>query len=525
MSGMPQQTLGRVLIADDSESNRYVVGTWLRRAGHDVREARSGEEALASLADVVADLVVLDVNLPDMSGYDVCERIKADPRTAAVPVLHLSAMAIGAADRTEGLRRGADAFLVAPVEREVLLASIEALLRGASAQRTAVRLAKRLRQLNEATHALNIARDLETLLATIVREACTLFEVGATVAAILDDRCYIGFAFPGEDAIVEACTPQAVDGIRTSASYGELNRSALAHPDLEKFSPTFLASSLDDSDGQRGVVIVETQAAPMAGEADESTVVLLQYARAARTALRNMRTYDIERRIALFLQQNMLPDALTRIAGIDVAARYVASAEHAHVGGDFYEIFPLGNEHIAFAIGDVVGHSLEAATVMAQLRTGIRSYVLEGHGPAEVLARLDRLLSRFHPEMTATVCCALYERRTGRCEIANAGHLPPFVVRGSDVRVAPFGGPLLGLEAPGAPAHVFTLEPDDLLLLFTDGLVERRGETIDEGIQRLMRVASQPRVSLDDYCDRLLQQAGPPKILDDIAVLAIRRTK
>ena len=105
------------LVLDDNDASRFLIGSWLRQAGFDVREAATGAQAFEVLQQDTIDLAVLDVNLPDISGYEVCEAIRANPATTWMPVIHVSATAIQAADRSEGLLRGADAFLVHPIER------------------------------------------------------------------------------------------------------------------------------------------------------------------------------------------------------------------------------------------------------------------------------------------------------------------------------------------------------------------------------------------------------------------------
>ena len=519
MIGSTFASTGRVLVVDDTESNRYVLATWLRRAGHEVVEAATGTAGLAVAASEPVDLVVLDINLPDMSGYAVCERLKADRRTAMVPVLHVSATATQSADRSEGLRRGADGYLAEPVEREELVATVEALLRGADAHRTAVRLALRLRQLNEATLAVNEAASVEQLVATIAREAAVLFEAAATVVVVADERGLSAHSPAGARPAAEPRSAAAVDAIHAAVGGAVwVPAAALAGLVPAPASGWYLAARLDAAGGHRGVVLVDQPRAA----ADENEVVLTQYARAASTAIENVRTYDIERRIALALQRNLLPDAVPAIDGIEVAVRYEASAAHAEVGGDFYEIFALGDERVALAIGDVVGHSLEAAMIMAQLRTAIRSYLLEGHGPAATLERLNRLLRRFHPDATATACCAIYDRRSGRCELANAGHPPPLVANGDGVRFLPLGGPLLGVDAAIEAAHAFSLAAGDVLLLFTDGLVERRHEGIDVGLSRLADAVRAGTGDLDELCDRVLRDVSPASTEDDIALVALR---
>jgi serine phosphatase RsbU (regulator of sigma subunit)/DNA-binding response OmpR family regulator len=516
----------RILVVDDSESNRYVLATWLRRAGYEVFEGKTGAEALEIAAAEEPDLVVLDINLPDMTGYDVCERIKSDRATSSIPVLHVSATAIQPADRSEGLRRGAEGYLVEPLEREELLASIEALLRGAAAERTAIVLARRLRALNDATYALNEAPSLEHLLTAIVREASALFETTAIANAVVGDRSFLAVAVSGEDAVLHDHDPASLQATRRALA----GRTTVGAAALMGLIPghrvsTFLVAEFRDPVGVHGFLLVgrETNAPRTLG--DESEVVLTQYARAAGIALRNARSFDVERQIALTLQKSLLPDVVPSIPGLDIAVRYQASAEHAEVGGDFYEIFTLEDGRVVLAIGDVVGHSLEAAAVMAQLRTAIRSYMLEGHGPAAMLARLNRLLLRFHPDVTATVCCAVYDPADGRGVLANAGHPPPLLRTATEVGFLPLGGPLLGVEATAAAERVFTLARDDLFVLFTDGLIERRRETIEDGLARLASVVAEGAGELDTLCDRMVRLAGPASATDDIAIVAVRRTR
>ena len=154
---------GTLLLVDDDEAKRYVLSTWLRRAGHTVMEVGTGREALAAAA--TADLVLLDVNLPDMSGFDVCRQIKTDPRTAAIPVIQVSATAVEVADRAHGLTQGADAYLVEPAEPEELLATVTAALRYYRARTRAERTAAMLAALASTTLDINAAETFDGLAA------------------------------------------------------------------------------------------------------------------------------------------------------------------------------------------------------------------------------------------------------------------------------------------------------------------------------------------------------------------------
>jgi serine phosphatase RsbU (regulator of sigma subunit) len=283
-----------------------------------------------------------------------------------------------------------------------------------------------------------------------------------------------------------------------------------------------LCVALGDGTHKTSIAIVHPQ--PLAeNAAEDSMLVLTQLAGAAATALRNIHTFNIERRIAITLQHSLLPDEIPTIPHVDIAARYRANAEHAEVGGDFYEVFYLDEDRVAIALGDVEGHSLEAASIMAQLRTAIRAYMLEGHSPTKTLERLNNLLQRFHSGTTATACCMIYKWKTGECEIGNAGHPPALLLTPEGVEFLPLGGGLLGVSSPTAFPHHMVLEPGNAMVLYTDGLIERRGESIDVGMSRLAATANQFNQDLDILCDRMLGDTESPQQADDIAIVALRR--
>ncbi|MEP7024121.1 MAG: response regulator, partial [Actinomycetota bacterium] len=201
-----------VLVADDTEAKRYILSSWLRRAGHTVIEASTGLDALARVAE--ADLVVLDVRLPDLSGIEVCERIKADPATAVVPVIQVSATAIAVADRAHGLQHGADAYLAEPIEPEELLATVTAALRYYRARRRAERTAGRLAALTRVTLAINAAETFDELARAAAEGAAEIFEADAGLVLELPEgqlrRIFTG---PGPRVPVEHCAPAALPGV------------------------------------------------------------------------------------------------------------------------------------------------------------------------------------------------------------------------------------------------------------------------------------------------------------------------
>lgn len=513
----------RLLVVDDVEANRYILALWLRRAGYDVVEATDGAEAIVCIAQQPFDLVLLDVNLPDMSGYDVCEMIKANRETALTPVLHVSASATAASNRAEGLRRGAEGYLVEPVEREELLATVEALLRASISQKISNRLARKLRVLNDAAIEVSEAASVEKLIEAVSYQGSILFEETVVACIATDTEGFLAVCAFGGSPVLAKVPTRSVPALceALSSDNGPSMNAIAAFLPAGVFleDQAFTVADLSKHPEYFGTLAVGAAAF----QYEETDVVLAQYARGVSSAMRSMHLHDIERGVAIVLQKALLPDTLPTLTGYDLSVRYEASALHAEVGGDFYEIFSLDDDNVAIAIGDVMGHSLEAATIMAQLRTAFRSYGLEGHSPAHILERLNRLLLRFYPKTTATVICGFLNLSTGRCELANAGHLPPLVAGSARARFIDSRGSLLGIAGLDAPAEMFVIEPGETLILYTDGLIERRGENIDVGLERIAALAKESAGSANDLCEALLSLVDIGSLDDDVALMAIRR--
>lgn len=173
-------------------------------------------------------------------------------------------------------------------------------------------------------------------------------------------------------------------------------------------------------------------------------------------------------------------------------------------------------------VGDVVGHSLDAATVMVEIRHALRAYAVEESDPAVLVRRLDRMLQHYHPEATATVCLALVDPATGHTRIANAGHLPPLLVTGEDTaRYAEVAGPLLGIGLGHPEPTEVTLGPGERLLMVTDGLIETRGTDLAVSLEHLQSVAAKAPTGVGPLCDTLLDCFGHGRE-DDIALLALQ---
>ena len=253
--------------------------------------------------------------------------------------------------------------------------------------------------------------------------------------------------------------------------------------------------------------------------------VALDIARRGALALERARAFEQERHIAETLQHSMLPDELPDVTGITLCARYRPGGA-VDVGGDWYDVVPLPGARVGLAIGDVAGHGVRAAAVMGQLRHALRAFASDGNDPVTVLARLNRFVFEQGPLDMATLCYGVLDPVRGRMEISVAGHPPPLLVqpgRGAefvDTRPAP---PIGADVSSRYSSTIVDLEPGATLVLFTDGLVERRGETLDVGLKRLVDAMRYAPPLLDAACDRLLNQlVGDEHPDDDVALLGLR---
>jgi integral membrane sensor domain MASE1/anti-sigma regulatory factor (Ser/Thr protein kinase) len=236
------------------------------------------------------------------------------------------------------------------------------------------------------------------------------------------------------------------------------------------------------------------------------------------------RKAEREHRIAETLQRSLLPDRLPEIPGVLLAARYVPASADMEVGGDWYDVVQLPSGQVGLAIGDVAGHGLRAASTMGQLRMGLRAYALEEPSPAKVVSRLDRLVSQLQVSEIVTLVYLVLDLDSGMVQLANAGHPPPLVVaEGGKTSYLEEGlGSPLGCDADPPVETSLRLVPGSTLLLFTDGLVEKRGVSIQEGLERLETLAAGCEQPIETFCERLLGSMVKGVISDDVALLAIR---
>ena len=230
-----------------------------------------------------------------------------------------------------------------------------------------------------------------------------------------------------------------------------------------------------------------------------------------------------QRQLAETLQRRLLPQDLGRVGGLELAGRYLPASGET-LGGDWYDAFRLSDDRVALAVGDVVGHGVHAAAIMAQLRTALRAYTADGHSPPEVVERVNRLMWELGPLAMTTLALVVLDPAGSSLELVNAGHPMPLLVpaEGEPSLLPLQHNVALGVESLvrfSSTVHPFPRQT--ALLLYTDGLVEVRGESIDAGIERLRRVAH-GITDVDVLCARIVDELLPEERRDDVAIIAAR---
>jgi anti-sigma regulatory factor (Ser/Thr protein kinase) len=391
--------------------------------------------------------------------------------------------------------------------------------------------ADRLRDLQSVTDAALAYLPLEDLLNELLKRVVGILD--ADTAAILlledDDKTLAARAAHGLEEEVER-------GVRIPVGKGFAGRVAATHQPVqienvakadiynpilrEKGLVSLLGVPLLVEGGVIGVLHVGTLAYRRFAD-DE--VELLQSA-ADRAALATAsRVTERERGLADALQSSLMP-RLPDLPAVALTGRYLPAAS-AQLGGDWYDAFQLPDGRLGMAIGDVVGRGFHAAAIMGQLRSGLRAYALDGMSPGAVLARLSRLLRQLEPGRTATVLYLVLDAHGGKLVASSAGHPPPLLAPDGDAEFMEIAGspPLGATRHPTYEDREHSLEPGSALVLYTDGLVERAGESLDTGLDRMramVRAADDDLERLGDALVNTLLPEGPAE--DDAALLLAR---
>jgi PAS domain S-box-containing protein len=282
--------------------------------------------------------------------------------------------------------------------------------------------------------------------------------------------------------------------------------------------------------GQRAMgVLTLGRGAGRPGFTEADVAVVEELGRRMAVGLANADTFARDHTVAETLQHSVLPDSLPKIPGLDLAVRYIPGADGIEVGGDWYDAFPLGDDLVGLAVGDVVGHSIASASIMAQVRNLLRAYAVDTVQPADVLHRTNTAMARLLPDAMATVVYAVLDPVTGEFSFANAGHPAPVyaAASGQVEYLETSGGAMLGTPGDGifSTGHR-QLAPGSGLLLYTDGLIEDRRRDITEGFTALAEAMGPAASRSAEQTCTAVQAAllGSATRADDVCLLAARLT-
>jgi serine phosphatase RsbU (regulator of sigma subunit) len=236
----------------------------------------------------------------------------------------------------------------------------------------------------------------------------------------------------------------------------------------------------------------------------------------------NRRLYSEQRTIAQTLQHALLPEALPKIHGVETGARYEAGVEGVDIGGDWYDLIALDDRRLLLVVGDVSGRGVRAAATMASLRYAIHAYAAQNDPPEKILTKLSKLVNVASTGQLATVLCALVDVDARELTVTSAGHLPPLLIsNGTGTFIEGSVGVPIGVNSGATyTSTAVTTPPAATLLAFTDGLVERRGESLDTGLARLQHAATANHCDLDELLGQLLDELRNED--DDTAIAGLR---
>ena len=391
---------------------------------------------------------------------------------------------------------------------------------------------ERLRRLEAVTDATLSRLDASDMLDELLDRVRDLFDADTAAILLLDvhSRQLVATAAKGlEDEVRQGFRVSVGDGFagRVAETRGPIVIADVTPDDvvnpilIEKGIRSLLGVPIFAAGDVVGVLHIGTLT-PRAFTTDD--IQLLQLAADRAGVAGRIRSQKLEQATALALQRSLLPTRLPSVPGMELAARYVPGHDFG-IGGDWYDVFTLPSGWLGVVLGDVSGHGLASAVVMGRVRSALRAYTLVTDDPAEALGLLDRKVHHFEAGNLTTAIYATIspDRRTAR--LSSAGHLPPVLAapgHPASLVSLPIDPPL-GVGRHKAPRRSTTIDlpPGAVLVCYTDGLVERRDQVIDDGMKRLTSIVSP--APAEALCNLIMSSIGSEQPTDDVAVLAVRR--
>jgi PAS domain S-box-containing protein len=407
-------------------------------------------------------------------------------------------------------------FVTDVTERARRQAEREALLREQAAREEAERVTELVAGMQALVDAALAHRTLDGILRELVTQVRGVLDADAATIYVVDEseRLSVGASAPAD----------VVGDDEFAKTVAERREAMLAHDGARADAGPLVGVPLL-AEGEVTGVLVASAAPPREFGGEDLTLLQLAGERVG-LAIAHARVYEREHRIAETLQRSLLPDRLPELPGLDVAARYLPAASEAEVGGDWYDVIPIAGGAVGLVMGDVAGKGLAGASMVGRLRSALRAYALEGPDGARVVERLNRLLwTEVEDSQMATMLYVIVDPAASAVRWVNAGHPPPLMVVDGEPRFLEGGGsvPIGVLPFPTYEEVSTRMDPGSTLLLYTDGLVERPGANIDDGMAELAARVREAPEDPDGLCDHLLATLVPAGgATDDVALLTLR---
>jgi serine phosphatase RsbU (regulator of sigma subunit)/anti-sigma regulatory factor (Ser/Thr protein kinase) len=555
-----------VLIVDDRPENLRALEAALEPLGVPIVTAASGPEALRLLLSERFSVILLDVQMPEMDGFETAEFIRRRDKTRSIPIIFLTAISSSPEHVFRGYEAGAVDYIVKPIDPAILRSKVGVFVELDEKNREIARQSSLLQdqERDRAEHAAAEQRHRRSkFLAAAAASLEQRLDVKGRAAQLaqtcipeLADFAFVQLETEGVVELAAVGTRGAHgDGLRklvglradpssfgtwvfkaprakmfepvTAATWRELGLEHETEMLSNELRPrALIAAPLALGRRSLGVLVVGTSTRGRYGE--EELEIAKDLARKAAMAVENSRMYEAERDRSKALQLSLLGRPQVTSTAFAAAMRYLPGSAELEVGGDWYDVIERDDGRVLLAVGDVVGHGVQAATAMGKLRSAMGALGLVVDSPPELLRRLDQFAERIEEARFGTVAAVMLEPDTGTVRYSLAGHPPPLVVD-ADGHVEFLeegrGLPLCissGLAAERSEGRT-TLREGSTLVLYTDGLIERRDDSIDNGLDRLKSaVAARCALEPERMCDELVGEFATGS-LDDVVLLCLRR--
>ena len=557
-----------VLIVDDRPENLEALEAFLEPLGARIVTAGSGREALRLLTTEQFAVILLDVQMPEMDGFETAAFIRSRTETRSIPIIFLTGISASPENVFRGYEAGAVDYIVKPVDPAILRSKVAVFVELFEKTREIARQAQLLREQEQERREREAAEQR-------LRRSRFLAGVAAALEKRLDVKGRAGqlahTCVPelGDVALVQLVEPDGVVEVAALATRGvqdeTLRRLVGTRSNLSAFgswvfdSPRgrlvapvtpetwrelglgndgdMLCARLDLRSmiavplalGRRslGVLVVCASSAERDYGEDELELAK-EVARKAAMAVENSRLFEAEQERSKALQQSLLGRPEVSSAGVTAAWRYLPGTAELEVGGDWYDLIDREGGRILVAVGDVVGHGVQAATAMGKLRSAMGALGLVVESVPELISRLDQFAEKIEEARFGTVAAVQLQPETGELRYSLAGHPPPLVIDPEGKADFLEGGAGLPLcialdDGNGRPEGRGFLAEGSTLILYTDGLIERRADSIDSGLERLKNAAvARSGYEPERLCDEIVDEFAEGS-LDDLVFLCIRR--